>query len=73
MKKILYYIRFISHFVARVLGSTLNNACDKIVSYKTCTINYYFCFQIRRGYILAFALMVLGNLSWCLLRIMGQR
>jgi hypothetical protein len=43
------------------------------VSYKTCTINYYFCFQIRRGYILAFALMVLGNLSWCLLRIMGQR
>jgi hypothetical protein len=48
--KILYYTRFLSHFVALVcfialvaaLLVFLRNACDKMVSYKTRIINNYF-------------------------------
>jgi hypothetical protein len=50
IKNILYYTRFISHFVALVCFVALvalKNVCDEMVSYKTRIINYYFILRAR--------------------------
>jgi hypothetical protein len=41
IEKILYYTRFITHFVALVCFKRLKNACDRMVSYNTRIINNY--------------------------------